>query len=87
MFGLVDDEEKERQQRVDKARIDELIEGKIKECRRENGECMKSTSGRLRIMYGTRPVDRVLSRLKARRYRNNKNNRDTLHNILDSFSI
>ena len=87
MFGRIDEEEVERLQRVDNAEIDELIEGKIKECRRENGECMKSTSGRLRIMYGTRPVDRVLSRLKARRYRNNKNNRDTLHNILDRFSI
>ena len=87
MFGLVDDEEKERQQRVDNAEIDEVIEGKIKECRKENGECMKSTSGRLRIMYGTKAVDRVLSRLKARRYRKNKNQRDTMHNLFDTFRI
>ena len=87
MFGRIDEEEVERQQRVDKARIDELIEGKIKECRRENGECMKSTSGRLRIMYGTKAVDRVLSRLKARRYRKNKNQRDTMHNLFDTFRI
>jgi len=87
MFGRIDEEEVERLQRVDNAEIDELIEGKIKECRRENGECMKSTSGRLRIMYGNQPVDRVLSRLKARRYRNNKKHSDTLHNILNSFSV
>jgi hypothetical protein len=66
---------------------DEIIESKIKECQRENGRCMVSTSSRLKKKYGHEKVNRVLSRLSARRYRNNKNNRDTLHNVLDSFSI
>jgi len=66
---------------------DEVIEAKIKACQRENGRCMVSTSSRLKKKYGHYKVNRVLSRLSARRYRNNKNNRDTLHNVLDSFSI
>ncbi len=84
MFGRVDKTTTERRQNVDD---DEVIESKIKECQRENGQCMVSTSSRLRIRYGDKPVDRVLRRLSARRYRNNKNNRDTLHNVLDRFSI
>ena len=87
MFGRVDETTRIRTQRIDNALEDEEIEAKIKACQRENGECMKSTSSRLRIRYGDEPVDRILRRLSARRYRNNKNNRDTLHNVLDRFSI
>ena len=84
MFGRVDKTTTERRQNVDD---DEVIESKIKECQRENGQCMVSTSRRLRQTYGDERVNRVLRRLSARRYRNNKNNRDTLHNVLDRFSI
>jgi hypothetical protein len=84
MFGRIDKTTMERTQNV---YDDEVIESKIKECQRENGQCMVSTSRRLRQTYGDERVNRVLRRLSARRYRNNKNNRDTLHNVLDSFSI
>jgi len=47
MFGRVDETTTIDTQRIDNALQDEEIEGKIKECQRENGECMKSTSGRL----------------------------------------
>ena len=77
----------ERTQLIDETTEDEVIETKIKECQRENGRCMVSTSRRLRETYGDKRVNRVLRRLSARRYRNNKNNRDTLHNVLDRFSI
>ena len=82
MFGRVDKTTTERRQNVDD---DEVIESKIKECQRENGQCMVSTSNRLRIRFGDEPVDRILRRLSARRYRNNKKDRDTLHNVLDRF--
>jgi replicative superfamily II helicase len=84
MFGRIDKTTMERTQNV---HDDEVIESKIKECQRENGQCMVSTSRRLRQTYGDERVNRVLRRLSARRYRNNKNNRDTLHNVLDRFSI
>ena len=84
MFGRIDKTTMERTQNV---HDDEVIEAKIKVCQRENGQCMVSTSRRLRQTYGDERVNRVLRRLSARRYRNNKNNRDTLHNVLDSFSI
>jgi hypothetical protein len=58
-----------RRQNVDN---DELIEAKIKECQRENGQCMISTSRRLRKQFGDKQVDTILRRLSARRYRGNK---------------
>ena len=87
MFGRTDKTTTERTQLIDETTEDEVIETKIKECQRENGRCMVSTSRRLRETYGDKRVNRVLRRLSARRYRNNKNNRDTLHNVLDSFSL
>jgi hypothetical protein len=87
MFRRADRTTTERRQLLDSTTEDEQIETKIKECQRENGRCMVSTSSRLKKKYGHEKVNRVLSRLSARRYRNNKNNRDTLHNVLDSFSI
>ena len=82
MFGRVDKTTMERTQNV---HDDEVIESKIKECQRENGQCMVSTSRRLRQTYGDERVNRVLRRLSARRYRNNKNQRDTMHNLFDTF--
>jgi len=61
----------ERIQLVDDATEDEVIETKIKECQRENGRCMVSTSRRLRIFYGDDKVNRILRRLSARRARGN----------------
>ena len=84
MFGRVD---KTTMERTQNAHDDEVIESKIKECQSENGQCMVSTSRRLREVYGDERVNRVLRRLSARRYRNSKNKRDTLHNVLDRFSI
>ena len=72
MFGRVDETTRKRLQRIDNALQDEEIKTKIKECQRENGVCMKSRSGRLKEQYGNEKVDRVLSRLSARRYRGNK---------------
>ena len=69
MFKRVDKSTIEQRQNID---IDEEIEAKIKDCQRENGRCMVSTSSRLRKKYGDDKVDRVLSRLSARRYRGNK---------------
>ena len=47
MFGRVDNTTTKRTQRVDNALQDEEIERTIKECQRENVECMKSTSRNL----------------------------------------
>jgi hypothetical protein len=66
MFGRVDKTKTKHRQFVDSARIDELIEIKIKECERENDLCMISTSNRLQKKYGNEPVNRVLSRLSQR---------------------
>jgi hypothetical protein len=62
----------ERIQLVDDTTEDEVIESKIKECQRENGRCMVSTSRRLRIFYGDEKVNRILRRLSARRVRGNQ---------------
>ena len=62
----------ERIQLVDDTTEDEVIESKIKECQRENGRCMVSTSRRLRIFYGDDKVNRILRRLSARRARGNQ---------------
>ena len=61
----------ERTQLVDDTTEDEIIETKIKECQRENGRCMVSTSSRLRIFYGDEKVNRILRRLSRRRDRGN----------------
>ena len=57
MFRLTDNSTTERQQLVDETTEDEVIETKIKECQRENGRCMASTSRRLRIFYGDEKVN------------------------------
>ena len=44
MFGLTDNSTTERQQLIDDTTEDEVIESKIKECQRENGRYMVSTS-------------------------------------------
>jgi hypothetical protein len=72
MFGHVDEATTKRLQRIDNALQDDEIEAKIKECQRENGECMKSTSRRLKEQYGNQKVDTILRRLSTRRYRGNK---------------
>jgi len=61
----------ERIQLVDDTTEDEVIESKIKECQRENGRCMVSTSRRLKIFYGDEKVNRILRRLSRRRERGN----------------
>ena len=68
---------------------DEIIESKIKECQRENGRCMVSTSNRLRKKYGDKRVNRVLSRLSQRRYRGNqyqKQENDKIINLLTKLT-
>ena len=72
MFGLTDNSTTERQQLIDKTTEDEVIESRIKECQRENGRCMVSTSRRLRIFYGDEKVNRILRRLSRRRERGNQ---------------
>ena len=72
MFGLTDNSTTERQQLIDDTTEDEVIEAKIKECQRENGRCMVSTSRRLRIFYGDEKVNRILRRLSRRRERGNQ---------------
>ena len=62
----------ERTQLIDDTTEDEIIETKIKECQRENGRCMVSTSRRLRIFYGDEKVSRILRRLSRRRERGNQ---------------
>ena len=72
MFGSTHRTTTERQQLVDDTTEDEIIETKIKECQRENGRCMVSTSRRLRIFYGDEKVNRILRRLSRRRARGNQ---------------
>ena len=86
MFGRVDEEATIRKQRVDNALQDEEIERVIKECQRENGECMKSTSGRLRKKYGNQPVTHVLNRLRQRRFRGNKYQEKESNEIMNLLS-
>jgi len=83
MFRRMNETTRERIERIDNALQDEKIETKIKECQRENGECMKSTSRRLKEQYGNKKVDRVLSRLSARRYRGNKYQQKGSNEILN----
>jgi hypothetical protein len=72
MFQRIDRMTTERRQLVDDTTEDEIIETKIKECQRENGRCMVSTSRRLRIFYGDEKVNRILRRLSRRRARGNQ---------------
>ncbi len=72
MFRRVDRTTTERRQLLDSTTEDEEIETKIKECQRENGRCMVSTSRRLRIFYGDEKVNRILRRLSRRRSRGNQ---------------
>ena len=72
MFGRTHSTTTERKQLVDDTTEDEVIETKIKECQRENGRCMVSTSRRLRIFYGDEKVNRILRRLSRRRERGNQ---------------
>ena len=71
MFKRLDKTKTEHRQLIDNTNIDEVIETKIKECQRENGRCMVSTSRRLRIFYGDEKVNRILRRLSRRRARGN----------------
>jgi len=72
MFKRLDKTKTEHRQLIDNTNIDEVIETKIKECQRENGRCMVSTSRRLRIFYGDEKVNRILRRLSRRRARGNQ---------------
>ena len=69
MFRRLVKKSTEHTQNIDN---DEVIESKIKECQRENGRCMVSTSNRLRKKFGDEKVNRILSRLSQRRYRGNQ---------------
>ena len=80
MFRRTHKTSTEYRQNID---IDEEIEAKIKDCQRENGRCMSSTSSRLRKKYGDDKVNRVLSRLSARRYRGNKYQEKGIDEILN----
>ena len=71
MFGRTHKTTTEHRQLIDETTEDEIIETKIKECQRENGRCMVSTSRRLRIFYGDEKVNRILRRLSRRRERRN----------------
>ena len=71
MFGRTHKTTTEHRQLIDETTEDEVIEAKIKECQRENGRCMVSTSRRLRIFYGDEKVNRILRRLSRRRERRN----------------
>ena len=71
MFQRIDRTTTERRQLVNDTTDDEEIETKIKECQKENGRCMVSTSRRLRIFYGDEKVNRILRRLSRRRARGN----------------
>ena len=72
MFRRADRTTTERRQLLDSTTEDEQIETKIKECQRENGRCMVSTSRRLRIFYGDEKVSRILRILSRRRGRGNQ---------------
>lgn len=80
MFRRLNNTTIEHRENID---IDEEIEAKIKDCQRENGRCMVSTSSRLRKKYGDDKVNRVLSRLSARRYRGNKYQEKGTNEILN----
>ena len=73
-------------QEIDDIDIDEVIESKIIACQQENGECMKSTSRKLRKQYGDEHVTRILRRLTTRRYRANKYPTKAIMNIVGNLT-
>ena len=83
MFERVDKMTTERKQRIENALQDEEIEKVIKECQKENGECMKATSSRLRKKYSDQAVTTVLNRLRTRRYLGNKYQEKGTNEILN----
>ena len=83
MFERVDKMTTERKQRIDNALQDEEIEKVIKECQKENGECMKSTSSRLRKKFNDQSVTRVLARIRQRNYRKNKKSSQSLGHLTE----
>jgi hypothetical protein len=83
MFRRTDKTTTEHRQRIDNALQDEEIEKVIKECQRENGECMKSTSSRLRKKYSDQAVTTVLNRLRQRNYRKNKKSSQELGQVTE----
>ena len=86
MLGFNDNTITTRTQLEDKSTIDEVIEGKIKACQRENGRLMTRTSQRLREQYGIEMVDRVVNRLSRRRQRKNQNLKNIeLINLISSL--
>ena len=90
MFNRTDNSQTKHRQLADNdndnVSIDEVIESKIKECQRENGECMKSTSRRLKEQYGISIVDTVIHRLNKRRARGNTYQQNESSKILDIIS-
>lgn len=88
MFERIHNTYTTRTQDVDNTLHDDEIESTIKACQRENGECMKSTSGKLRQKYNDQAVTRVLNRLRTRRYRGNQRQElkgDKLMNLLEKL--
>ena len=83
MFGRTDKTTTERTQLIDETTEDEVIEAKIKECQRENGKCMVSTSRRLKKKYGDEKVNRILRRLSRRRERGNKYQENQSNEIMN----
>ena len=87
MFGFNDNTNTTRTQLEDKSTIDEVIEGKIKACQRENGRLMTRTSQRLREQYGIEMVDRVVNRLSRRRQRKNQNLKNKSKKLQDMIKL
>jgi len=87
MFGRIHNTCTTCRQDVDNTLHDDEIESTIKACQRENGECMKSTSGRLRQKYNDQAVTRVLNRLRTRRYRGNKYQEKGINQIMNILEI
>lgn len=85
MFGHIDEATTKRLQRIDNALQDDEIESKIKECQRENGQAMKSTTRNLRKKFSDEQVTRVLRRLSTRRYRGNKYQQKGINQITQLF--
>ena len=72
MFGIKDKTITTRTQLDNNSIINEIIETKIKACKRENSRLMTRTSQRLREQYGIEMVDRVVNLLSRRRQRGNQ---------------
>jgi len=68
---------------------DRVCENTIKQCQKENGRLMVSTSNYLKRMYGDEQVIKVIRRLQKRRDRaNNYQNKDSkdFKHLLDILS-